>query len=99
MSKSELVNEYFEKAKAEAELCETHADKCKAFLSLAEFIMKYTDKVETITNSNTNTNSNANNSKKKITFLDDNKVKYLYGNVEFIFDLDAKFSYPSCVLR
>ena len=47
MSKSELVNEYFEKAKAEAELCETHADKCKAFLSLAEFIMKYTDKVET----------------------------------------------------
>ena len=89
MTKLEMVNEYFEKAKVEAELCETHAEKCKAFLNIAEFLVKYIDKADTVTNSNTNSNTNTKSNKKKIIFLDDNKVKYFYGNEEFVFDLDV----------
>ena len=40
MNKNDLINQYFNKAIEEMEMAETHSDKCKCCIAIAEFIAK-----------------------------------------------------------
>lgn len=104
MNKNDLINQYFNKAIEEMEMAETHSDKCKCCIAIAEFIAKHVENIDDnklqISNSNQVQTAPINNSAAKSNTANQNiiqmtadgqaKFEYKTGNKTFIFPVDAE---------